>query len=526
MLRRRDWWHRCISTLFNTSSEPVTVVVHEVSDRVTESTPAARRIVLFVALFAWVLLLRAPTFLRSVVDWDESIYVLVASQWLHGHLPYTTVFDHKPVGIYAIFGIAFALFGESMFAIRLMTTAFVYLTAVAVFLLGRRLFASTVSGVLAAVCYPVFTLGLQGLSSNTELFFICFNVFGLHFLLKATSDSTRGRWLYGLAAGLSFGAALQTKYVVALEIAYFAVYVLVTRYRSAREAPFALLLFVVGVALPTALVVSYFWANDALHQFAYANFEANRRYLSASDMTDVWRGFSHSLQDWFKWNWVTMLGAAFVGHRSRSRPARRTAEWFLAGWLLVGFVESWTTLKFFKHYYLVTLPPLCLLFAGILARDYLAIGSRRVFVSVLAIVLGFPIARTVEKYYLPWITAYATHGDANVNIAEFVRNRIDPDDCIYVVNGHPIIYFLANARLPTKYVLPPLILSENLSHVAGVDYPAEVDRIFSKEPRYILVRDQREESARLTEITARLAQRYVLDAKIEDTTIYLRRRAE
>jgi 4-amino-4-deoxy-L-arabinose transferase-like glycosyltransferase len=240
-------------------------------------------------------------------------------------------------------------------------------------------------------------------------------------------------------------------------------------------------------------------------------------------MADVWRSFSHSLQDWIKWNWVTMLGAAFVGYQSKSRSARHTTEWFLAGWLLVGFVESWTTLKFFKHYYLVTLPPLCLLLAGILARYRLATGDRRVFLSVLAIVLAFPIARTAEKYYLPWITAYATHGDPNVNIAKYVGSRIGPDDSIYVVNGHPIIYFLANARLPTKYVLPPFILAEDSSHMAGVDYPAEVDRIFSMEPRYVLVRDQREESARLTEITARLAQRYVLDARIEDTTIYRRR---
>jgi hypothetical protein len=44
-------------------------------------------------LFFWVLILRAPTFLVSAVDWDEGLYVLMASQWLDGHPPYTTVFE-------------------------------------------------------------------------------------------------------------------------------------------------------------------------------------------------------------------------------------------------------------------------------------------------------------------------------------------------------------------------------------------------------------------------------------------------
>lgn len=501
------------------------VVILQIMQRVAEPMPVVRRLVFLFALLAWVLLLRAPTFLRSVVDWDESIYVLVASQWLHGHLPYTTVFDHKPIGIYTIFRLAFGLFGESMYSIRLITVAFVYLTSIALFLLGRKLFSSTGSGVLAAVCYPVFTLGLQGLSSNTELFFICFNVLGLYFLLQAASDCAQRKLFYGLAAGLSFGAAFQTKYLVALEIAYFVVYVLATRLHAIRRAPLPLLAVVFAAAVPTALALWYFWANDTLQQFLYANFEANRRYVAAGDMTALWRKFSHSLQDWFKWNWVTVVGAALIGYRYRPGAAQRGAEWFLVGWLLVAFAESWTTLKFFKHYYLVTLPPLCLLLAGVLGRYQRVVGNRQVLILVLVLILGFPIARTIEKYYLPWMTAYAKHGDVNVNIARYLMTKIGPDDSIYVVNGQPIIYFLANARLATPYVLPPWLLVEDLSRVVGVDYPAEIDRIFSSDPRVILVRDQAEQNPRLTEITARLAEGYVLDIKIADTAIYLRRRA-
>jgi hypothetical protein len=34
----------------------------------------------------------------SVIDWDESLYMLGARALLHGQFPYVTVFDDKPLG--------------------------------------------------------------------------------------------------------------------------------------------------------------------------------------------------------------------------------------------------------------------------------------------------------------------------------------------------------------------------------------------------------------------------------------------
>src|SRR4029077_119202 len=172
----------------------------------------AKPVGFLVFLFFWVLVLRAPTFLVSGVDWDEGLYVLIASQWLDGHPPYTTVFEIKPIGIFAIFAAALGVLGDSLTSIRIVTVAAVYLTALSLFLIAKRFFRSELAGVVAAISYPVLTLGLQGLSSNTELFFIFFNVLGLQFLLVCTSDpglDRRKASLYALAAGLSFGAAVQ-----------------------------------------------------------------------------------------------------------------------------------------------------------------------------------------------------------------------------------------------------------------------------------------------------------------------------
>ncbi len=85
---------------------------------------------------------RTPVLWRSVLDWDESLYFLMAQQWRLGHLPYTTIWDNKPIGIYAIFAAFQAVFGDGIFAIRIATVAFVSLLAFTVFKITQMLTGS------------------------------------------------------------------------------------------------------------------------------------------------------------------------------------------------------------------------------------------------------------------------------------------------------------------------------------------------------------------------------------------------
>src|SRR5688572_14258808 len=77
-----------------------------------------------VAILATVVLPRLLMLNVSVIDWDESIYALIGQQWVQGHVPHETVFDHKPIGLYAIFASFFLVFGDAVWAIRLIPIAF------------------------------------------------------------------------------------------------------------------------------------------------------------------------------------------------------------------------------------------------------------------------------------------------------------------------------------------------------------------------------------------------------------------
>jgi len=53
-------------------------------------------LIFFIVL---VCVLRISTFFQSVIDWDESVYLLMSKSILDGNLPYIQVWDHKPPDI-------------------------------------------------------------------------------------------------------------------------------------------------------------------------------------------------------------------------------------------------------------------------------------------------------------------------------------------------------------------------------------------------------------------------------------------
>jgi hypothetical protein len=259
-----------------------------------------------------------------------------------------------------------------------------------------------------------------------------------------------------------------------------------------------------------------------LDLFLASNFDANRRYAVMGTSQEIWNGLKHSLQDWLKWVWVTVAAIVFLRIKARHAPNTERFLGFLLLWLAIGFAEAWLTLKFYKHYYLVTMPPLCLLLGHASARFHARFGHRRTLIVALVIALGFPVARTLEKSYISWISTYLKEGDVNVNIARYLKGVLSPQDYIYVVNGQPIIYFLTKAQLPTHYVFPPILLSESISRVGNIDYPAELERIFVKAPRAVLIRDNGE-NRRVNEIRARLQRDYTVGTRIGDTVVYIRK---
>src|SRR3954452_5890569 len=55
-----------------------------------------------ISFIVGAILLRSPALLYSVLNYDESMYLLMGSEFARGHMPYTTVCDLKPFGLFVL----------------------------------------------------------------------------------------------------------------------------------------------------------------------------------------------------------------------------------------------------------------------------------------------------------------------------------------------------------------------------------------------------------------------------------------
>jgi 4-amino-4-deoxy-L-arabinose transferase-like glycosyltransferase len=400
---------------------------------------------------------RLPVLSRSVLDWDESLYFLMAQQWRLGHLPYTTIWDNKPLGIYAIFAAFQAVFGGHIAAIRLATVVFVSVLAFTVFALTQRLTAQRGAAWIAGGALLLCSLSNDGLSANTELFMASFTALAM---LAAFSGTP------ALLAGLLLGLAFMIKYVALFEApALF--FLLLTRPRPVRALAAAL----TGAALPLAATVLLYALAGDLPLWWDCSVLANLRRVNATITTGA---LDYALQtELWRWGPLYLSGLALIAWALIRR--RRDALW-LTLWLLGGALGVASAKSFYDHYFLQLLPVLCVI---------LGVWSSR---------LTAPYWRTAFALAALSLPAWAAHlalrdasgPDIPARIATDLQTQ--PTAGIYVFNSQPILYALANRPLPTRYVLPSELTGTFLPRIAGVNALAEVARILAAQPVFIICR--------------------------------------
>jgi hypothetical protein len=113
--------------------------------------------------------------------------------------------------------------------------------------------------------------------------------------------------------------------------------------------------------------------------------------------------------------------------------------------------------------------------------------------------------------------------DTPSQIAALLRPQVAGGATLYVFDSQPIIYALTDATPPTRFVLPSVLTRCFLARVAGVNAPAEVARILSTNPDFIVTatgKPQTPDPVVYAAFTADLAARYALWQGFPDAEIY------
>jgi 4-amino-4-deoxy-L-arabinose transferase-like glycosyltransferase len=452
-------------------------------------------------------LTRLPAFALSVVDWDESLYFIMAEQWRAGHLPYTTVWDNKPIGIYTVFAAFQALLGDTPVSMRVAGVLAIAAMAVLVYGITRHLLrglpplAAQLPAALAGALVIITTIPDDGVASNTEIFMEAFTCLGMLLALVPRGRLGPGRVL---AIGLSLGVAFMLKYVAVFDM--FAVFLAMIALEGRTAPGLGLarlwdvvklgLIFSLGALAPFAAAVMLYAAHGALGVFLQASLLSNLRRVAIPVSGNSFLGAFGSQALLYPTLYAALLWVV-AGLIARRREGR--AEMLvLLFWAVTASIGVASGGLYFSHYFIQLLPVLCI--ATGLAAGEAAVrlpgAARAALLVLIAAGLITPvsaawadIARMVPVA-LRSPVGFGPLRDTPAEVAADLRPELAkaPGETIYVFDGEPVLYSLLHARLPTTYVFPSFLLSRLLSYTVNIDPLAELHLIMAQRPLFVIRR--------------------------------------
>jgi hypothetical protein len=405
----------------------------------------------------------------------------MAQRWLHGDLPYVSIWDQHPPGLPALLAIVQAIVPDPVVGARLAAGAAVAATAILLHRFAAVHANRPQAGLLGALLYIVCISRWSGLSANTEVFNNAIVTFAAYRLFGASLDR-RNNPFPAIQAATALGIGLQIKYVVFPEATLLCLGYLVALHR--RGSSFAALAaragqLVLAGCLPTALVLSYFWSRGALQPFLDANIGSNLAYLAIEpSISESIRSGASGLAPAVGCLVVIVVAMALAGRRRREAGGITLEAW-LALWAAAAALDVCMPLKFSTHYFFAMYPPLCL--GGALALAVLA-DRRPHILTIGATVLMLSAAP-------PWVIAIARAArcdDTPRIVADRLRDAGAGDRSVYVYDYQPAIYALARIAPPTPFVLTGEL--GTFSQSSGFDGPNELRRIINARPRFLVVR--------------------------------------
>jgi 4-amino-4-deoxy-L-arabinose transferase-like glycosyltransferase len=510
----------------------------------TQAIPRQLQWRIALLFFGAVLITRLPTFFVSVLDWDESLYVLMAEQWHAGHLPYTTIWDNKPIGIYGIFLLFQSVFGNPVVAIRAATIAAISGAAFAVFriavLIPQRNTENRLGcAVFAGVAFIICSLSNDGLAANTEIFMAMFTAFAVLCALSPAFFS-QAPMLRGIVAGSLFGLAFMTKYVAIFEAPAIGFLLLFLMPGTVRERFRACLAAALGFGLPLLATVLLYAVTGHLKLWWECSIASN--FLRVA--TPISGGALSYVLGLQLTRWLPLFAAAavllalsplLVVRVLRTGAVGRTAlfDMFLLVWLAGGCIGVAAAKLFYDHYFLQILPVLCVSLALVLARftDGMSFRAREILFAGILVVPCFGAGVALMGACLPLVAPQDgrtfPHPDTPARIAAAIAHvPAGTPRQVYVFDYQPIIYSLAGQTPPTRYAFPSVLTKCFLSHVAGVRAAAEIHRILAGNPEFI-VRSQFPltgpaviNQAVYNEVNQDIATRYELWRSYTDAAVY------
>lgn len=422
-------------------------------------------VIVIVVLFAAAIRIRL---LEAPLERDEGEYAYAGQLILQGIWPYQapSLYKYKMPGIYFIYALVLAIFGQTQVGVHT-GLLFANIGAIVIlFLIARKLF-DNVAAVTAAAIYAVLSMNpfVQGVFAHAEHFVVLAALGGILILLGAIEPY---RWWKVLLSGLLFGLAFLIRQHGAAFAVLGGLYLLVSQFRcpevrwSKIVSSFAVFCF--GVVAPFVLTCAALLIVGVFDKFWFWTFVYARKYLSMVPFSIGVKSFTERISYIIHSSvliWILATGG-FIGLLWSKKARPRSL--FVLTFLIFSFISICPGLYFRPHYFVLLLPATALL-AGIAvssansAFSNLGLSTLKKVTPALLILLV-----TLQSMYKQRVFLFQANPEKvtrmtyrvnpfpeSLRIAQYIKERTSPDDCIGILGSEPQILFYAQRHSATGY---------------------------------------------------------------------------
>jgi hypothetical protein len=407
------------------------------------------------------------------LETDECNYAYIGARLLAGDRLYVDVWDHQPPGIFALFAVVIALFGDAPEVFRWTAVAASLGTMGLIFAIVRRA-AGHLAAYLAAGVFALCSAdpGMAGEGCNREIFMNPFALAALWLLLRRPGPGQRDALIAGLLLGI--GSTIKTVMAAQwlLMLGWLVVRTWLASKPGRRLRPLARIAvaFGAGPALVWTVTLSYFGATGRFDEIYEAVFAFNLGYSDVS--ASYWQRFADFFlapihRYVFSGTWPLWIAA---GLSAAALPLIRRGRGFAVEAALLCYLVGtyWAVClpgQFWPHYYYLMLPPLVIVLtvalghlAALRPESGFARPGRWLAWCCAAVAALSLLVQQAEDYLL---VAPAQITDERYDSRDLwgraqgqnVALVTEPDDTV-LVYGHDVgVYYYSGRRCASRFTM-------------------------------------------------------------------------
>jgi hypothetical protein len=418
-------------------------------------------IVILLVIFIRIRLLEVP------LERDEGEYAYAGQLLLQGIPPYIKAYNMKLPGIYGVYALILAVFGQDHIGIHLGLLVVNIATIVIMFFLGKKLL-EPLTGLIAAIGFALLSVSgtVQGVFANAEHFVLLPALGGILLLLRAI-EYDRSRPF--LVSGFLLGMAFVIKQHGAAFVVFGATYLLVKELASGRIGWWLCLrkcgLLSVGAAIPFGLMCLYLYLTGVYDRFLFWTFDYAIKYVSAVTPVlglQIFYERVSLIADSSILIWVlAAVGLTALIWDKKARSLRL----FISSFFVFSFLAICPGFYFRPHYFILLLPSIALLL-GIGVTSIGRLVSRalpqfgRYPIPLILLFMAMLHLVYAQKAFLfhmsPRMVSRTVYVGRpfpeSLEIASYIKKHSSLNDTIAVIGSEPQIYFYSQRHSATGYI--------------------------------------------------------------------------